>query len=143
MGDEVDGEVGTGDLVDGERGAIERNRPLLGNVGRKPGGRGKPERDGIALLLQLRHRGDTVGVTEHQVTAKLVADPERALEIDRRAGPPATERGACQRLSRDIDRETTAAARIGTDLDHRQTDAGTGDRGTDGDSLRFIVAGYG
>ncbi len=65
------------------------------------------------------------------MAAQLVSQPERPLEVDRRALSPRPERGLRQRLRRGI-----GGKPAGTSLDHRQAGARAGDRGADRDVLR-------
>ena len=77
--------------------------------------------------------GLPVDVTGHDVTAELVAELQRTLEIDRRSGAPGAERGASQGLGRGLDREISG--RI--PFDDGQAASRTGDRSPDIDLRRL------
>ena len=85
-------------------------------------------------------RGKAVGMAGDDVAAELVADLERALEIDARARSPAPTRGHAQRLGGGIDREPGAVA-VPAARDHGEAHAAAGDRGADGDGVRIVAAG--
>src|SRR5215467_16134717 len=74
------------------------------------------------------------------VPAELIADLERAFEIDARAPPPAANRGHPQRLGGGIDGKPGAVALLSA-RDHGQAHAAAGDRGADVDRLRIIATG--
>ena len=85
-------------------------------------------------------RGEAVGVTGDDVAAELVADLERALEVDPGAAPPAPDRGEPQRLGGGIDREPGAIAVLAA-RDHGEAHAAAGDRGADRDGVGIVAAG--
>src|SRR5262249_14207754 len=74
------------------------------------------------------------------VPAELIADLERAFEIDARAPLPAANRGHPQRLGGGIDGKPGAVALLSA-RDHGQAHAAAGDRGADVDRLRIIATG--
>ena len=74
------------------------------------------------------------------MAAELVADLQRALEIEPRALLPAPGRGHPQRLGGGIDRKQVRLPPL-AGLDHGQADAGMRDRGADGDRGARIGAG--
>ena len=88
-------------------------------------GRGARKREPrhVGQVLARDQLGDAVGMAGHDMAAKLVADLERAFEIEPRALPPAARRGHPQRLGRGIDRKPGAAALL-AGLDHGEADAG-------------------
>src|SRR5262245_2732326 len=74
------------------------------------------------------------------VSTELIADLERAFEIDARAPLPTAHRGRPQRLGGGIDGEPGAVALLAA-RDHGQAHATAGDRGADADGLRIIATG--
>ena len=76
--------------------------------------------------------GEAVDMAADHVAAKLVADPQGALEIDLRPLAPAAERGHRKRLRADVEGEPRALAER-FDGDDGQAHAGVGDRGADRD----------
>ena len=82
----------------------------------------------VGHVLARDHAGDAVDMAGDQMAAELVAEFERPLEIDARAVAPAPDRGDAQRLRGGIDRKPGAAVLL-AGADHRQADAGAGDRG--------------
>ena len=87
--------------------------------------------DGIAGE-DLRH---AVDMARDDVPAELVADLERALEVEARARPPCADRGAGKRLRGGVDFEP-AAVRAPADRDDGEARAGAGDRGAERDRRR-------
>src|SRR6185437_13657371 len=70
---------------------------------------------------------------------ELVADLERALEVDAPPGPPFSQRCHRQRLGADVEGDRrTAFARL--DADDGQAGAGIGDRGANGNRPRLVSA---
>jgi hypothetical protein len=69
-------------------------------------------------------------MAEHEMTAELVAEPQRGFEIDRRPFAPFAERRARQRFGGHLNGE-----QAGLDGDDGQAHAGTGDRGAERDRL--------
>lgn len=78
-GNEQDGEGVAIDLVDGERGSVQRHRPLLGDEFRQSmGGDDVEMRHAVEILArgQFRH---AVDMAADEMAAKLVADLQRAF----------------------------------------------------------------
>src|SRR5712672_319652 len=76
----------------------------------------------------------------HQMPAELVADLQRTLEIELGALPPGARGGQAQRLRARVRGEPRAPALL-AGAHHRETDAGTGDRGAVGDPCARVAAG--
>ena len=74
----------------------------------------------VAPGKNLRH---AVDMAADHVAAELVADLERALEIDAAALPPSAERRDGERLGPDIEGNARAPARLSTPTTVRQTPA--------------------
>ena len=74
-------------------------------------------------------RGRAVDMAGHEMAAELIAERERALEIDAAPLPPGAERGARERLVGDIDGEARAFALCLGDIDDGEAAAVAGDRG--------------
>ena len=72
--------------------------PLTASIGASVGRHRDLEPVAVAVGLDRRDLAHRVDVAEHQMAAQLVAQPQRPLEVDRAARPPAAERGARQRL---------------------------------------------
>ena len=94
----------------------------------------------LAEILARDDRGESVDMAGDHMAAEFVAKLQRALEIDARAGIPVRDLGQCQGLRRRLDVETRAAFGLGIKRNHREADAGAGDRGADGDRRRVIGA---
>src|SRR5207237_4213919 len=121
--DDVDGEghaaVGEAlDLVHGQRDAVERDRALGGDIGAELPARDHADAPRIADLLDRRDLADPVDMAGDDMPAELVADLERALEVDLRAFGPEAGRSAALGLGRDVDREPALAL-----VDDGQADA--------------------
>src|SRR5262249_14337452 len=84
-------------LVDGQRYPVERDRPLRCNETGKLCRRAKREPRHVGQILARNHVSEALGMTGDDVPAELIAELERALEIDARALPPAAGRGHPQR----------------------------------------------
>src|SRR6185436_1483040 len=97
------------DLVDRQRDAVERDRSLGGDIARERGPRDQADAQRIADRLDRGDLADAVDMAGDDMAAKLVADLERALQVERRALGPESRRGAALRLGRDIDREPAFA----------------------------------
>src|SRR5436305_1948075 len=101
------------------------------------------------LDVEMRHaiegtprddRRHTVDMTRDDMAAELIADFERAFEIEPRAGSPLAGSRAHECLGGGIDLEGRAVARL-PDRDRRETGPGTGDRRTDRNCVSGIIAG--
>ena len=82
-----------------------------------------------------RDLADAVDMAGDDMAAKLVADPERALEVEPRALAPEAGRGLRHGLARDVDREPAVAL-----VDDGQADARAGDRGAEIDARHVVAA---
>ena len=71
----------------------------------------------------------------YNVTAKLIPNAQRALEIEPGAFAPQVGGGSGSGFGRHIDREPISAL-----VDHGQASARTGDRRADGDTAHVIAA---
>ena len=76
-----------------------------------------------AVSLRSTIVSDPIHVPADEMAAELVAELQRAFEVDPRAGLPCAERGARQRLRRRLDVEIGAVA-VDAALDRRQAAAG-------------------
>ncbi len=94
----------------------------------------------VAELFDLGDLGLAVDMAAHHVAAEFVADPERAFEVEPRTGLPEARAGDAQGLRRQLDVEHRAAAGPRLAPDHRQADAGAGDRGADRYRLGVVGA---
>ena len=103
VGDDVDREMGRAVLgvahvVDGQRHAVERDRPLGAIIG------AEIARDADADSGRIAFRADTdtsptrIDMAGDDMAAELVAEPQRALEVEPRAFAPLIRRGARQRF---------------------------------------------
>ena len=81
-------------------------------------------------------------MTADQMPAELVAQPQRALEVDLGAALPASRRGDAQRLGGDVDRKEGTIALVPA-LHDRQARTGTGDRSADLDRVGIVATGNG
>jgi len=79
-------------------------------------------------------------VAADQVPAHLIAEPERALQVDARATPPMSSGGQAQRFRRRIHGEERPIT-SGAALDNGKANSGTGDRSPDRDRIGIVVAG--
>src|SRR5207253_2659986 len=120
--------------------AIERHRALGGDEARKIMRRAPDHARHLGVIIALDQRGEPVDVSGNDVSAELVADLERPLEIDARAMAPAADRGDAQCFRRGIDREPGAAILL-TNADHCHAHARAGDRGTFDNRGALVAAG--
>ncbi len=126
MRDDIDAKPLPLDLVDGQRNAVERDGTLGRDRARETCRRGKQEAQRIALRPTIEDARDAVDMAEHDMAAELVAEAQRALEVDLGPHAPAREGGARHGLGRDHGSEPVRPL-----LDHRQTGTRTGDRSAD------------
>ena len=126
------------DAVDGERRAVERDRALrrdeFGEVARRL----QREAHSLALVLARHDLGHAVDMARHDVAAELVADLQRALQIDARAGLPAGSGGKPQRLFPGLDLEPALIGAALRQRDDGEANAGAGDRRADRNGLRIV-----
>jgi hypothetical protein len=98
----------------------------------------------VALGGHRDHLGQPVDMARDDMAAELVADPERAFEIDPVPRLPGRGAGADvglrDRLGRDVDLEPGAAGG-GAAVGDGQADAVAGDRGAERDRLGRVAAG--
>src|SRR4029077_14926348 len=80
------------------------------------------------------------GMAGDDMSAELVADPERALEIDACPAPPLPDRSYPQRLGGGICGDPAAIA-LAAPRYHGQAHAAAGDRGADVDGIGIVAAG--
>src|SRR5690606_33214335 len=132
--DDVDAEAVVVDLVHRQRDAVESDRALGRDGARIGGGKLDEEAHAVALGTAPDDARDRIDVALDDVAAELVAERERALEIDARAGAPGAERRARQRLARGVDGEAPGSA-----VDDREADAGAGDRGAERDGAGVVA----
>ena len=74
------------DAVDGERGAVEGDGAFRGDEFGELARRFEREAHRFAFVLACHDRGHAVDMARHDVAAELVADLQRALEVDAGAG---------------------------------------------------------
>src|SRR5207302_2555990 len=98
VGDDVDAEAPPFNLVDGETDAVERHRSFRGDVARQLRRCLDREADRVALRPPFNELRDTVNMPGDEMAAKLVAEPQRALEID---GSPRSEEHTSELQSRE------------------------------------------
>src|SRR5439155_3658329 len=91
--------------------AVDGDRALLDQVGGQGAGTAEAVEEPVAVARDLLEASDAVDVALDDVAAHAVAHAERALEVDTRPGGHAAERGAAQRLGRNVDREAPVAPR--------------------------------
>src|SRR4030081_3378792 len=127
-------------LVDGERDAVDRDRALRRDEADEISGNTEGEPRHVGQILTRGQGRDPVGVAGDDVSAELVADPERALEIDAPAVAPLPDRGHSQGLRRGVDREPAAVA-VPAASDDGEAHAAAGDRGADVDRVGIVAAG--
>ena len=93
------------DLVHRERDAVERDRALGRDEPRQCGRRAQRQARHFGQIVARQKFGDAVDMTGHEVPAELVAEPQRALEIELRAAPPGAGRRDPQRFGSRVDGE--------------------------------------
>ena len=93
----------------------------------------------IGEVVARAELGEAVDVAAHHVTAKFVAKPQRALQIEPGAAPPGCAVVTSQRLGGGVDGERGPVAGTAA-LDHGQADAGTGNRRADRDAVGVVAA---
>src|SRR5206468_12878204 len=91
--------------------AVDGDRALLDQVGDEGAGGAEAVEEPVAVARHLLEVSDAVDVALDDVAAHAIAHAERALEVDTRPGGHAAERGAAQRLGRNVDREAPVAPR--------------------------------
>ena len=97
---------------------LSATEPLGAMNGANSAGRLEHEPDAVAVRRAFRdHAGQSVDMTGHQMAAELVAESQRALEIDAASPVSNAQRGAGGGLVGDVDLEHGAA--IGAFLDGR------------------------
>src|SRR5512132_2302196 len=133
---DVDPEPRSVHLVDGQRNAVDGDRPLRGDEAGELSRRLEDEAARGPFRRDRHYAADAIDVAGDDMPAQLVADPESALEIHRRTRPPFTEGGAPQRRRRGMDGKPA-----GFFVDHRQAHARAGDRRADRDGVVVETAG--
>ena len=129
-----------GDLVDGERDAIERDRALGGDEAHQIARRAQGQPRHVGQVLARDKLGDAIDMAGDDMAAQFVAHLQGAFEIEPGARRPCAGRRHAQRFGGGIDRKERAAA-LFAGLDHREADAGMRDRSADGDTGAGIGAG--
>ena len=117
VGDEIDPEACALDLIDGERCAVQSD----GAFGRDEAGElfWGLERDAgaVAFVFHGRDARDAIDMARDNMTAKLIADFERALQIDTTAFDPCADVGFGHTFSRNLDIKPALAQRDGCQAD--------------------------
>jgi len=131
-----------GHFVDRQRHAVDGDRSLGRDMRRERRGCGDGDRHAVADRLGRYDMSDVVDMAGDDMPAKLVADLQRAFEVEAAPRLPHPGRGARDRLGARIDREPAAgpvAVRVHTLIDDRQTRPRTGDRRAKIDACHIIV----
>src|SRR5207248_7929983 len=105
VGNDVDAEAACFDLIDREADAIERHRTLRRDVAHQLRRRFDREADRIAFGPPIDEPRYAIDVARDEMPAELVAEAQRALEIDRRSLLPLAQCRARQCLGRGLHRE--------------------------------------
>src|SRR5690349_16873546 len=123
------------DLVDGQRYAVERDRAFLGDHRAERARNAEADLERVALGASADDRGDRIDVAGDDMPAELIAQAQRAFEVELRALLPVAARRFGNGFARHIDREPVVAL-----VNDGQADARTGDGSAeiDGDE---VVAG--
>src|SRR3954449_3507094 len=122
LGDEGDGEAHVVDRDDGQRDAVDGDRPLLHDVAQDLRLRLDRDHAREAVLAGPRHDADAVDVALDDVAAQARVGAQRELEVHAAARGNLGQRGPPQRLVHDLGAEAVAAH-----ADRRQADAVDGD----------------
>jgi hypothetical protein len=137
MPDQKDIEVGIVDRIDRQRCSVKRHRPLgRDEAGQRLGG-AQGETAGFAFIGNRNDLGLPVNMAGDHVAAELVADLQRSLQIDPRAGCPGADGGQPQRFFPGLDLKPAGIVAIGGQCSHREADPRTGNRGADIDAGRI------
>ncbi len=107
---EVDAEARAAGIVNGQRDAVERDRPFGGNEGSKFGGAFQDEADTVTVRLAREDGGRAVDMAGYEMAAELIPERESPFEIDAAPLPPRAERGARERFVGDLDGKARAFA---------------------------------
>ena len=111
--------------------------PFGGDEARQScGGASKVKRVDLAEIVAADDGRDAVDMAGDDVAAELVADLERALEIDARCRCPIAEAVVASSVSGAASTSKTRSPSWPSRRDDRQADAGAGDRGADRDASR-------
>src|SRR5690606_1349154 len=114
MGDYVDPEAIARNLVDRERGSVERNRAFRCNVERQVLRGLECESAALTIGLDIQNARDTVDVAGDDVSAKLVPGGQRPLQVDALPSLPAVNGRLRAGFVGRIDAEHAASA-VGLD----------------------------
>src|SRR5262245_24608438 len=96
---------------DREAHAVDGYRALLHEIRPDRLRRAEAVEDPLAVGRDGVETAGPVDMAEHHVSAESIAEAQRALEVDARPPPERADRGAPQRLGRDVDGEVPAVAR--------------------------------
>jgi hypothetical protein len=124
--------------VDGQRCSVKRHRPLGRDEAGKRLGGAQGETAGFAFIGNRNQiSAMPVNMAGDHVAAELVADLQRSLQIDPRAGCPGADGGQPQRFFPGLDLEPAGIVSLGRQCSDRQADPRTGNRGADIDAGRI------
>ena len=115
------------------------DRPLWRNEARKRHRHAQEKSRHVGQILAGEKFGNAIDMAADEMPAELVAEPERAFEIELGAALPAPRGGDAERLGGHIDGEEGTIA-LPAPLHDGQTGAGAGDRRADVDGRRIVAA---
>src|SRR3546814_14329147 len=98
-----------GDFVDRQRDAIDGDRALGRDMRRERRGRRDGDGHAVADGFDRHDAPDVVDMAGDDMPAQLVADLQRAFEVQAAAGGPHPRRGARERFGARVDREPVTA----------------------------------
>ena len=122
VGDDQHGKSVALDLVYGQRDAVECDRSFGRNETGKLAGRAQPQLGHVDEIVARYQFGDAIDMAAHHMAAELVAEAERAFEIEPGAARPGAGGGHPQGLGRGVHRKGGSVTGPPTAHD-RQADA--------------------
>src|SRR5690606_3291514 len=134
-------EIGAVNGIDGERGAVEANRPLRGDETGQVLRRAEPDAHGLAFRRDGEDFRPAIDMAGDDMAAKVITDLQRPLEIHPRAFPPAGDRRQAQGFLPGLDLEPALVRALVRQAGDGKADAAMGDGGTYVDGLWIIGGG--
>lgn len=102
MGNNIHGKQGMIDLVDGQRNAIDGNRPLGRQESRQLGRRVELKLQAVADPLLGGNKGDSIDMAGNNMAAEFIAHAQRRLQIYLGSGVPLHDRGLAESFGRNL-----------------------------------------